>query len=69
MVNKDKCRKLYRELKKDIADLESVNFRELWFDRLEILKKNGCWWHYSVLKRKAKDYMQGKGEYHHILDI
>jgi len=63
MVDKERCRRLYRELKEDIADLESDNFRKLWFERLDILKKAGCWWHYAVLKRKAREYIQGKGEY------
>jgi len=69
MVDKEECKRLYRELKEDIADLESDNFRKLWFERLDILKKAGCWWHYAVLKRKARDYMRGKGEYHHILNF
>lgn len=56
MVNKEECKALYRELKMDFGDLDSLNFRVLWFERAYRLKERGCFWHYSVLMRKAKDY-------------
>jgi len=62
MTDKKKCQKLYRELKADMPDLDSVNFRSLWFSRLNLLKESGCWWHYSVLLRKGRDYLKGKGD-------
>lgn len=67
MVNKkETCQKLYKELKKDIADLDSVSFRGLWFSRVEKLKEEGCFWHFMVLKRKGNDYLRRKGDYQHI---
>ena len=63
MVNKEECKKLYRSLKNDIEDLESSNFRGLWFERVHRLKENGCWWHYSILMRKGREYLEGKGDY------
>lgn len=53
---KEKCQELYRKLKNDMGDLESITFRCLWFERVQQLKEAGCWWHYSVLMRKAKDF-------------
>lgn len=53
-----KCQLAFEELLDDFDDLESVNFRVLWFDRLEELKAAECWWHYSVLKRKAAEYLK-----------
>lgn len=49
-------------MKEDIGDLESDNFRKLWLDKLKMLKDEGCWWHYMVLKRKAKEYIRRKRE-------
>ena len=62
MVDKKACQQLYRELKNDINDLESSSFRGLWFSRIEQLKDAGCFWHFMVLKRKARDYEKGKGD-------
>jgi len=67
MTDKIKCQKLYRELKRDIEDLDSVTFRSHWFSRIELLKESGCWWHYAVLKRKGRDYLKGKGDYMAVL--
>ena len=63
MVNKEECKALYRELKRDFGDLDSVNFKELWFVRARALKERGCFWHYAVLIRKSRDYLKGKGDY------
>lgn len=63
MVNKNDCKALYRELKEDFGDLDSVNFRGHWFARAYRLKELGCWWHHALLIRKARDYLKGKGDY------
>jgi hypothetical protein len=63
MNKKEHCQKLYRELKSDFGDLDSAAFRGHWFSRAQQLKEAGCWWHYSVLKRKAKDYLAKKGDF------
>ncbi len=63
MVDKEACKKLYRELKADIEDLDSVTFGPLWLSRAELLKSSGCWWHYKLLIRKGRDYLKGIGDY------
>ena len=63
MVDKEGCKGLYAELKRDMADLENINFRGLWFFRLGLLHENGCWWHYKVLKRQSREYLEGRGLY------
>ena len=63
MANKERCKELYGELKADIADLESVNFREAWYLKLRLLQEEGCWWHFMVMLKKSKDYNCGKGDY------
>jgi hypothetical protein len=56
MVDKEECKRLYAELLRDIGDLESVSFRENWLSRLDHLRELGCWWHYSLLRRRATLY-------------
>lgn len=60
---KERCRALYLALKSDFSDLESENFRENWFIRARHLKELGCWLHYNILIRKARDYVNHKGDY------
>lgn len=62
MINKEECKRVYRELKDNISDLESSTFRALWFSRLEHLKELGCWWHYAVLKKQATHYNSLKNQ-------
>ena len=63
MVDKERCKVLYAELKRDIQDLESVFFREAWQEKLMDLKHAGCWWHYMLMLKKSRDYNAGKGDY------
>jgi putative DNA primase/helicase len=47
---------LYNELVQDSEDLESKNFRALWFDRVGILKEKGFESLYKDLIRKAHEF-------------
>lgn len=66
---KERCRTLYLALKNDFSDLESENFREHWFNRARHLKELGCWFHYNILVRKARDYVNHKGDYPDYLNL
>jgi len=60
---KEQCSSLYRELKRDLTDLASVDFRPHWFYRAACLKAAGCWWHYKIILRKAREYLSEQGDY------
>lgn len=60
MVDKKYCKRLYKELRADIPDLNSATFSEHWFFRAKQLKDAGCWWHYKKLLDIAKRYRQGE---------
>ena len=55
---KERCQKLYQELLDEVEDLGSSTFRPLWFARARVLREVGCWWHYSVLLRKGREYLR-----------
>ena len=60
MPDKEECKQLFEALVADIDDLESINFKAHWFFRAGLLRGNGCWWHYMVLMRKARDKLNSK---------
>jgi len=60
---KERCKRLYAELKRDLTDLDSVDFRAHWYHRAACLKEAGCWWHYNVITRKAREYLAEQGDY------
>ena len=66
---KSECKELYRQLKDDMRDLDSVNFRPHWFERAKVLQERGCWYHYNILIRKARDYLAHKGDYNQYCAI
>ena len=59
-----KCNKLYRNLKGDMEDLNTDNFRELWFERVEKLRDLGCLKLFEKLKREGMDYLKHIGYYY-----
>jgi len=63
MINKEQCKALYADLKQDLPDLDSINFRSHWYYRAWCLKESGCWWHYNVIMEEAKKYLAGEGDY------
>lgn len=66
MPNKNECQALYRELKRDFGDLNSASFKKHWLSRAYRLKELGCWFHYMILKRKAREYLNGEGDYYEL---
>lgn len=63
MIDKEQCKRLYADLKRDLPDLDSITFRGHWYYRAECMKDAGCWRGYSRIIKEAKKYLAGEGEY------
>jgi len=59
MVDKERVREYYRQLKADFSDLchEDIEYVVMWIEKARNLRLVGAWWHYKVLIAQAKRYI------------
>lgn len=60
LVDKERVREYYRQLKEDFVDLchENGIYVEMWVEKAKNLQLVGAWYHYMILIRKAKEYVK-----------
>lgn len=60
LVDKERVRAYYRQLKEDMVDLCHVDdeVAKEWVKKAKNLRLVGAWFHYMVLIRKSKEYVK-----------
>ena len=60
MVDKERVREYYRQLKADFSDLrhEDIEYVVMWIEKARNLRLVGAWWYYKVLIAQAKRYIR-----------
>jgi len=65
MPDKELCKRLYRDLitYMDFSISDDTVRRDMWYENLQKLKDEGCWWHYELVLLKHRRFMEKERKY------